>query len=74
VLEKKKKDMKEKGKRTFGMGQRIRLLSVLGPKGELEELEGRRLVPAQRKVTTVEQMRVKREGKRVGRSPLRETW
>jgi len=72
VLEKKKKDMDSQGKRTFGMGQRMRLLSLLGPAGELEE--GRRLVPAQRKITTVEQMRAKREGKRVGESPLGEMW
>jgi len=31
-------------------------------------------VPAQRKITTVEQMRAKREGKRVGESPLGEMW
>ena len=72
VLEKKKKEMDEKGKRTFGMGQRIRLLSQLGLAGELEE--GRRLVPAQRKITSPEAMRAKREGKRVGRSPLGEMW
>ena len=69
-LEKKKKDMDEQGKMTFGMGQRIRLLSQLGPAGQLE---GRMLVPAQRKITSPEAMRAKREGERVGKSPLRKT-
>jgi len=70
-LEKKKKDMDEQGKRTFGMGQRIRLLSELGAKGELE---GRRLVPAQRKITSPEAMRAKKESKVMDKSPLRNTW
>ena len=63
--------MDEQGKRTFGMGQRIRLLSELGAKGELE---GRPLVPAQRKITSPEAMRAKKESKVMDKSPLRNTW
>ena len=61
----------EEKKRTFGMGQRIRLLSELGPKRELDE--ERVLLPAQRKITSPEDMRAKREGKRAGKSRLAET-
>jgi hypothetical protein len=68
-LERKKRDMEEDGKRTFGISHRIRLLTDMGPVGQL----GRRfLVPVQRRITSPEEMTRKRESERVGKSRLAE--
>jgi hypothetical protein len=70
-LERKKRDMEEDGKTTFGISHRIRLLTDMGPVGQL----GRKfLVPVQRRITSPEEMTRKRESKRVGKSRLVKTW
>jgi hypothetical protein len=71
VLETKKRDMVEKGKGVFGISQRLRLLTDMGPVGQLGSGV---LKPVQTRTRTEEQMRAKKEAKKVGKSPLKKTW